>query len=156
MPPNEYENATGITETTAKAHAIQPDDLEAMGKFFEFYYGTADLGAKFVDQRLKAKFATLADEFEMISSRTQDVFAPYREGKTLIDELFSVGQLDGSLRRRLQRYTVGLQPWEFQAAKESILGRVRADEDIWSIGDAAYDDKLGLLFSNDPTKLILE
>jgi hypothetical protein len=70
LPPNEYENATGITSTAAKRHAIHPDDLIAMAEFYERYYNEgADLGSKFQERRRKAEFKTLASEFEMIVIR---------------------------------------------------------------------------------------
>jgi hypothetical protein len=37
-PPNEYAQATGITEALARTRDIQPDDLESMSRFFEDYY----------------------------------------------------------------------------------------------------------------------
>jgi hypothetical protein len=39
-----------------------------------FRIGNADLGKKFVETRKTVEFRTLADEFEMISSRMQDGF----------------------------------------------------------------------------------
>jgi CRISPR-associated endonuclease/helicase Cas3 len=107
MPPNEHKEATGTTEVLAKMTDIQPDDLDAMGSYFEAYYGNADLGNAFLDMRKTARFRTLADEFEMISSRTQDVYVPFGEGKTLIDELYRRRQLDGGLRRRRQDRACG-------------------------------------------------
>ena len=154
-PPNEYKTATGITETLARTRDIQPGDLDAMTSFFEAYYGNADLGSEFLDMRKKAKFKTLAEEFEMISSRTQDVFVPFGEGKLLIDELLKIGQLTADLRRRLQRYTVGLQTWEFQAAKKSILHELRKDSNVWLAADAAYDLQKGLMPNQNESNLIL-
>lgn len=144
LPPNEYEHATGVTESLAATRSIQPDDLDAMAAFFERYYGEADLGSKFQEWRKNAKFASIANEFEMISSRTQDVFVPYRHGKALIDELYRVGQLTMDLRRRLQRYVVGLHPWEFQQARKVAVTEVRPESNVWIAGDLAYDREKGL------------
>ena len=155
VPPNEYENATGLTETLAKARSIQPDDLDAMTQFFEDYYGNADLGSKFLAMRKEAKFRSLADEFEMISSRTQDVFVPFGDGKGLIDELFRVKQLNADLRRRLQRYTVGLPPWEFRKAQDSVLHEMEKGSNVWIAGDAAYNAVKGLQISADVNGLII-
>ncbi|MBV9763560.1 MAG: CRISPR-associated helicase Cas3' [Acidobacteriaceae bacterium] len=147
-PPNEYAHATGVTESLAATRSIQPDDLDAMANFFERYYGEADLGSKFVEWRKNAKFASIAAEFEMISSRTQDVFVPYGSGRTLIDELYRVGQLTADLRRRLQRYVVGLHPWEFQEARESgALSELRPESNVWIAGDLAYHREKGLQIS---------
>ena len=143
-PPNEYAHATGVTESLASTRSIQPDDLETMAAFFERYYGEADLGTKFQDDRKKAKFATIAEEFEMINARTQDVYVPYGEGRRWIDDLYRIGQLTADLRRKLQRYTVGLQPWEFRAAQGTVLTELRKESDIWLASDTAYDEEKGL------------
>jgi CRISPR-associated endonuclease/helicase Cas3 len=143
-PPNEYAHATGVTESLAATANVQVDDLDAMSAFFERYYGEADLGTKFQEMRRKAKFRSLADDFEMISSRTQDVFVPYGDGAGAIDQLYKIGQLTGDLRRRLQRYTVGLQPWEFQQAKTTVLSELRSESEIWIAADPNYDEKKGL------------
>jgi CRISPR-associated endonuclease/helicase Cas3 len=155
LPPNEYENATGITSTAAKRHAIQPDDLNRMAEFYERYYNEgADLGSKFQDMRQKAKFKTLASEFEMISSRTQDVLIPYGEGQHLIDTLRSIGILTSDLRRRLQRFTVGLHPWEFEEARKAVLSEIRPDSNLWEASPAAYNSETGLRTSLDPEHFI--
>ena len=153
-PPNEYENATGITETLARVRDIQPADLGAMTQFFEDYYGNADLGDKFLDMRKKAEFKKLADAFEMISSRTRDVFVPYGEGKGLIDELYKIRQLTGHLRRQLQRFTVGLQPWEFGELKRTVLSELSSDSNIWIASGAAYSGEKGLQTNMDSAGLI--
>jgi CRISPR-associated endonuclease/helicase Cas3 len=164
LPPNDYENATGITCTAAKRHAIQPDDLDSMAKFYERYYADADLGSKFQHMRRKAEFRTLAAEFEMISSRTQDVLVPYGDGKLLIDELRRIGVLTAYLRSRLQRFTVGLHPWEFEAARKSVLAEIQQKDrqgstvwpgsNLWEASNTAYDSETGLRTSLDPEQLI--
>lgn len=154
-PPNEYKHATDVTESLAKTRSIQPDDLDAMAAFFERYYGEADLGGKFQEWRRNAKFASIAEEFEMVSSRTHDVFVPYREGRGLIDELYRVGQLTADLRRRLQRYVVGLHPWEFQEARESALSELREGSNVWIAGDLSYDGEKGLQISTQSQGIFL-
>jgi CRISPR-associated endonuclease/helicase Cas3 len=146
-PPNEYENATFITEILAQTCSIQPDDLASMTRFFEAWYGNADLGTKFLELRKEFKFKSLAEAFEMISSRTQDVYVPFGGARRLIDELFKIRQLTAGLRRQLQRYTVGLQPWEFRDAQTSVLHRFGDDSDIWIAADSAYSQVKGLELS---------
>ena len=155
LPPNEYENATGITCTAAKRHAIQPDDLTRMGAFYErYYFEGAGLGSQFQLMRKKAEFRKLADAFEMISSRTQDVLVPYGEGKLLIDDLRRIGIMTAPLRSRLQRFTVGLYPWEFEAARRAVLAEIRPGADLWEVSSAAYDSETGLRTFLDPEELI--
>ena len=84
MPPNEYAEATGITKSIVEqarldGKSVQVDSAEAMAEYFERYYGECDeraLGSELEAMRQKLKFATLADEFEMIGNRTKDVFVP--------------------------------------------------------------------------------
>jgi CRISPR-associated endonuclease/helicase Cas3 len=154
-PPNEYAQATGITGALARTRDLQPDDLASMSRFFEDYYGNGELGSRFVDFRREAKFRTLAEEFEMISSRMRDVFVPYGEGKALIDELNHERQLTGQLRRQLQRFVVGLQPWEFNRAKDTVLFALPGSEDIWIATDAAYDAAKGLQMSAAADRLVV-
>jgi CRISPR-associated endonuclease/helicase Cas3 len=155
LPPNEYENATFLTETLAKTRSIQPADLDAMAKFFEDYYSSAYIGSKFLEMRKKAEFKTLAEEFEMISSRMRDVYVPFADGRKWIDKLFEIGQLTGELRRKLQRYTVGLQPWEFRSAQSSVLSELRNGSNIWIVGDAAYSGTKGLQIAQRPEALVI-
>ncbi|MGI8961767.1 MAG: CRISPR-associated helicase Cas3' [Bryobacteraceae bacterium] len=154
-PPNEYQEATGITETLAKRRDVQPDDLDSMAQFFEDYYGSADLGSKFVNWRKAGSFRTLADEFEMINSRTQDVFVPYAEGARFVDELFRIRILTANLRRRLQRYTVGLQPGEFRKSRDSVLCELAEGSNVWIASSAAYGETKGLSVELGAEKLIL-
>ncbi len=149
MPPNEYKHASGVTEALAANKSIQVDDLEAMAAFFERYYQEADLGTELQEMRQRARFRSLAENFEMISSRMRDVFVPYEQGREWIDELYRVGQLTAELRRRLQRYTVGLQPWEFSRAKGTALSELRSESEIWIAGDTAYDREKGLQIGHE-------
>jgi hypothetical protein len=80
---------------------------------------------------------------------------PYGEGKGLIDELFRVGQLRADLRRRLQRYTVGLLPWEFSKARAAVLMPVGKDSEVWVAMQAAYSLEKGLQFSADSEQYII-
>jgi CRISPR-associated endonuclease/helicase Cas3 len=155
LPPNDYANATGITLAAAQRHSIQPDDLKRMAEFYERYYNEgADLGAKFQLMRKKAEFRTLASEFEMISSRTQDVLVPYGEGQPLIDTLRGIGNMTAELRSRLQRFTVGLYPCEFEEARKSVLSVIGTSGALWEASMAAYDPATGLRTALDPEQLI--
>ncbi len=160
-PPNDYKLATQLTLTMAReallrGAALQVDSAEAIQSFFERYYGEgADLGEALQEMRTNAKFATLADNFEMISSRTRDVFVPY--GKyTLnwLEELRTIGCLTGELRRKLQRSAVGLQPYEFDKAR-GVLSEVRPGSEIWIAVEGSYSHIKGLKFQLEDEDLIL-
>ena len=166
-PPYGYKEATGITETLARLRGadegIQVDDLLVLQNFFERYYDTSDtaLGIPLAEMRADDKlcFADLAREFEMINSRTRDVFVPYGAGAGLIDELRSSlangCQMDFNLLRKLQRYTVGLQPWVFEKYKNQTLIEVVSGKDLWTCIPAAYmKDGEGLVGTLAPDNFV--
>jgi hypothetical protein len=138
---------------------VQADSSDAIHLYFERYYGGsgADLGEKLVEHRGHERFATLAQEFEMISNRTRDVFVPDdEESQKAIERMRLLGELTPSLRRALQRHIVGLSPSEFEKAV-GVLERVptATGDEIWVAVDHAYDEQLGLIFNPGPERLVL-
>lgn len=104
--------------------------------------------------RGRPTFATLAEKFEMISSRTQDVFVPFLGAGEALDKLRAIGQLTRELRHDLQRYIVGLQPWEFKTAKTTVLSEVRRESNLWIAADPSYTDAKGLELTIRPEDMI--
>jgi hypothetical protein len=105
--------------------------------------------------RKERQFATLAREFEMISSRSKDIFVPDNaEAIAAIDslrtELQRIGSFNPKLRRDLfrflQRHVVGLNPSEFSKAHDVIEELAKGSE-VWVAVQQAYSDQLGLIFS---------
>lgn len=165
LPPNEYKEAAGITEAIARQASldgacVQVDSAEAIRDYFEQYYGgcsNEELGQELVEHREHERFATLAQEFEMISNRTRDVFVPDdEEARKAIEWLRLAGALTPPLRRTLQRHIVGLSPSEFEKAK-GVVERVptAVGDEIWVAVDQAYDEQLGLIFNPGPERLVL-
>ncbi len=154
-PPHSYKAATGIAEAIARTHDVQPDDLTAMELFFERYYTENDLGSNMMELRKRLQFEDLADSFEMISSRTESIFVPYGEGAELIERVRASGFLDITLLRLLQQYSVGLQPWEFEQARQQVLYEVVPGRDLWTCSPAAYDEEKGLLFEQTPDRMVV-
>jgi CRISPR-associated endonuclease/helicase Cas3 len=165
MPPNEYKEAAGITETIAKQEledgsSVQVDSANAIRLYFERYYGECSdekLGGKLVNYREHERFATLAQEFEMISSRTRDVFVPDdKDAQKAIEQLRYLGELTPSLRHALQRHIVGLNPSEFEKAR-GVIEQVptATGDEIWVAVDQAYDKQLGLIFDPGVARLVL-
>jgi len=151
LPPNEYTEATGKTEALAREFSPQVDSNEAIQRYFERYYGEGgDLGENLQALRTIEKhfqFATLADEFEMISHRTRDVFVPYDEqARDAIEDLRVIKRLTRDLRKRLQRYVVGLNPNEFARAK-GVLYQILMGSELWVAVEQAYSDTKGLHFT---------
>jgi len=162
LPPNEYKEAAGITEVIAKQEledgkSVQVDSAEAIRLYFERYYGGSGtvLGENLLDLRNKLSFASLAQEFEMISNRTRDVFVPDdEEARKAIERLRFVGELTPALRRDLQRHIVGLSPSEFEKAK-NVIERVAtaSGDEIWVA--TSYNQQLGLIFDPGPENYIV-
>ncbi len=147
MPPHEYRQAAAITETLGKTEEPQTDDLSAMQRYFESYYDGADKGERGEDlARMREdgwlQFGTLAEEFEYINSRAQNVFVPYGDGVALLDELRLKRFLDFDLLRKLQRYTVGLQPWEMEKVRQSgSVYPLWEDSELLVCSELAYEAK---------------
>ena len=121
---------------------MQEDSAQAIRDYFEGYFGVSgmDLGEKLLDLRRGLSFASLAQEFEMISNRTWDVFVPDdEEARTAIEQLRFTGELTPRLRRILPRHMVGLSPSEFEKA-QAVVERVPtvAGDEIWvAVGQAS-------------------
>jgi len=151
-PPNEYKEATGITGSMARAalqrgESLQSDSTEQMTRYWNRYYGEGgDQGKSLQDRRMVSMFRTLAEEFEMISDRTRDIFVPYDDfSREAIEELRRIGTLTKALRHKLQRYTVGLRPYEVEKAR-GVLEEIRKDSGIWVLVERAYTESKGLKF----------
>jgi CRISPR-associated endonuclease/helicase Cas3 len=164
LPPNEYKEAAEITRAIATqelldGNSVQVDSADAIRLYFERYYGISgtDLGENLLELRKGLNFASLAQEFEMISNRTRDVFVPDdEEAQKAIEELRVTGELTPALRNSLQRHIVGLSPSEFEKAK-GVIERVptASGDEIWVAVDQAYDKQLGLIFNPGPEKLVV-
>jgi hypothetical protein len=138
-------------------NGIQVDSVEAMTQYFGKYYGVSDndLGQKLIECRQGQYFATLAQQFEMISSRTRDIFVPDdEEARKAIQRLYASRQLTRELRQLLQRHTVGLNPSEFQKASQ-VLSELTPASEVWIAADPAYDEQLGLVFQIGTESLVL-
>ncbi len=141
MPGDAYELAAALTLALARERNIQTDDPRSLRDFYNRLYGEQELGQELNEMRLKLQFATLAEEFEWIADRTQDVFVPYGEGAQYVEELTCTKVLTRDLRRKLQRFAIGLRPAEFVKGRRSLI-RV-GKEDIWVVSTAAYSEDLG-------------
>jgi CRISPR-associated endonuclease/helicase Cas3 len=146
-PPHEYKEATDITAAMARSAPLSVHDPVAMTRYFHRYYGDADasaLGAGIEAARETAHFKKVAEEFRMITDYTQDVFVPWDdESRDLIRKLEAIGVMTRELRRKLQRYVVGLSPGEFFRAKLSAIKPIR-QTDLWVCVDGLYKDDVGI------------
>jgi hypothetical protein len=162
MPSPEYAEAASITKSQVltereAGREIQADSANVIRRYFDRYYTDGDLNENLAEARrgIAVKFATVASEFEMISSRNLDVFVPDdSEARQAIAELRERGRLDRELRGRLRRHTVGLSPWEFSEAR-GVLEELAPGSDIWIAVDGAYSAEVGLMNVIPPTETIL-
>lgn len=152
LPLGGYKEATAITtaivaDAASRDVPVQVDSAAELASFYERYYGDSEQGVELQKLRTKAggfAFATLAEKFEMIGNRTRDVYVPYGEkGKRLLEKLRRIGLMTAELRRALQRYSVGLYPYEFEKAK-GVLSELREGSEIWLACEGSYDDTKGL------------
>ncbi len=159
MPPHEYTEAAGIALALARQRDVQVDDGAALREYYERYYepDPKTLGADYNAMRLRLEFASLAEKFEYINSRTRDVFVPDdAEARAAIEELKRIGQLTYALRRRLQRHTVGLNPSEFEKAHGmGAIYPVRPESDFWIATEQAYSQNLGLQLQLRPDAFVI-
>jgi CRISPR-associated endonuclease/helicase Cas3 len=154
MPGSAYELATGFTIALARDRNIQADDTDSLRDYYDRLYGEQQLGYELSDMRSKLQFATLAEQFEWISDRTRDVFVSYGEGARHVDDLMRMKVLTRELRRKLQRFTVGLQPAEFLAGRRSLI-RVGDAEDLWVVSTSAYSVDMGFDVGGNDAPLIV-
>jgi hypothetical protein len=92
----------------------------------------------------------------MVADNTQSVFVPYdAEARPLIVQLNVIGVLHLDLRRRLQRYMVGLYQREFQvAAQRGAVYEVRPGSNLWICPEGFYDEKLGFVMEPSPSQMV--
>jgi hypothetical protein len=142
----------------AKSNPLSIDDPSVMARYFHRYYGDADaasLGAALEQARDKACFQDIAKEFRMIADYCQDVFVPWDDAsRASIRELDAIGTLTAELRRKLQRYVVGLTPGEFLKAKRAAIRQVR-DTNFWICVDGLYKNDLGIVIEPDAMSMVI-
>lgn len=164
--PTETERLAKVTRD--EIMPTHPDLLgeEAMRAYFRLRYG---LG-KNLDQadivrdiqaceKIDYPFASIAERFRMIDSKSETVFIPYSaDAEQLLEELRAEGP-SRSLMRRLQRYGVTLYPAQIKDLDGQ--GYLRDIEGIRYLDVSpaqyrqAYDPAYGLNTVSQPTALIL-
>lgn len=128
--PTQYPLRGDLAMTAAKTRELLPDfpdplELDAVQRYFELYYWSrrgdhawddANVLGCFPEEsgQFAYNFRTASERFRMIEDATESVFVPYSRGARLIERLRRKGP-DRRLLRRLQRYVVGVRPWQIQA-----------------------------------------
>jgi CRISPR-associated endonuclease/helicase Cas3 len=168
VQPKGYLGATAAT--TRELLPDFPDPLvhEAVQRYFEMHYWKRAGENRWDDPRVmecfpeergefRYDFAAAADRFRLIEDATETVFVPYGKGARLIEQLRR-GEVDRFLLRKLQRYSVGLYPFQCQALVTA------GDIELLDSGhrvlqnDSLYDAYLGLVTDSpgwrDPESLV--
>lgn len=157
LPLGVYREATERTRAMIREGGLSIDNPDHIRQYFDRLYAEANLGKELEDLRTRMKFRDVSEQFEMIADNTQSVFVPYdAEARDLIAQLNAAGVLNLKLRRRLQRYTVGLYLNEIRAAaRVGILYEVRPGSNLWICPEGFYDQKLGFLTDLAPYQMVV-
>lgn len=169
VQPKGYLGATAATTRELLPDFPDPLDLEAVRRYFEMHYWKRAGDNRWDDPRVmecfpeergefRYDFATAAERFRLIEDATESVFVPYgREGTRLIKQLRR-GEVDRYLLRKLQRYSVGLYPYQCQTLVTA--GDIELLDSGYRVLDnvSLYDASLGLVTDTpgwrDPESLV--
>lgn len=138
-----------------------PLSLEAVRRFFSRRF---DLGSNGLDKHgilpeleaewktLSFQFKDLAEKFRLIDDSSQAIVIPDQAIEDLLVEV-DRSKYPGMYSRRLQRYTVGIYPQEFEQYLRQ--GWLRLVGGVYYVLDypAGYDDAVGLLSIDDFTTI---
>lgn len=157
--PEEVRLRGSLADSAAKASQVlaassDPLDLATVRAYFELYYWGRKGECAWDDRRVMEcfpeghtffyDFAEAAQRFKLIEDATETVFVPYGEGARLIEQLRR-GDADRFLLRKLQRYGVGLYP--YQCHTLVTAGDIELLDSGFRIlqNDDLYDERLGLV-----------
>lgn len=146
LPSGVYKEATERTQAMMREGGLSIDDPACIRRYFDRLYGEANLGDELEQLRQAAKFRDVSDQFNMID-QTWSFFVPFdADSRRLIGQLLGSGVLNLELRRKLQRYTVGLYEREFRkATSRGILREVRPGTEVWVCVEGMYDAEIGFI-----------
>lgn len=97
---------------------------------------------------MKFQFATVAHDFRLIDDKgAQNIIVRYNKGTDLI-ELFKRKGPESWLMRKLQRYFVSVNPWDFESIKQSHW--IEQVHGCWIQADSQlYNNNYGLKFNDE-------
>ncbi len=156
LPPDAYKQATEITDQLLAARgSLDIHDPTIFNAYFDILYGSRELDARQIQAlRHGLSFPLVSERFRIIDERSHPVLVPYGDGKDLIEELRRTGRPTRELTRALQRYLVGLPPWEWTRGLGQGLIREVVPGTAEFIG--TYDERLGVCLEPvDPMALVV-
>lgn len=150
LPPGAYKDATNTTRLMLGTTGLSIDDPEHIRGYFNRYY-QAELDVEDVNAlRRSLDFPEVAARFRIIDDRTTPIVVPYGAATGIVSEVQAKGGLDMDLRRRLQRFQIGLyqreleQAWSVGAVYELIRG-----SGIWCCEQRFYSNEVGMQMQSD-------
>lgn len=99
-------------------------------------------------------FETCGRVFHLVDSNSVNVFVPWgEEGMHLLDSLRQ-GDIDIEELRKIQRYSVGVAPWQLEKLEDSSAIAQEGNLEIWTLEPydgklENYSDERGLCFEED-------
>ena len=151
----QFELCANIMNRNTQRHPENVLCLEAITEYFEELYdwqsdrldskGILRACNETVD-RLLFPFVRIAHDFKLIEKEMVSLIVPYDDEVSRIRKEIEHHPYPGVFARRLQKYTVQIYPYEFEALKKAgVIGRTRVGELFWFIEDSNYyDDASGL------------
>jgi CRISPR-associated endonuclease/helicase Cas3 len=160
MPPGAYKTATDITVALLGSGALDPDDPDAVGRYFQRLYATHNLDRDRIQKlRKEWDFPAIAEQMRLIDDATEDVIiTSYGDSQvrdTLEETIDQLRRNKGSARmalRRLQPYLVAIRvSTAKQYRAQGLIEELLPGVGIWH---GQYHPVTGLLADDDRSQLI--
>lgn len=161
LPPGVYRTATDITVSLLAQ--VEGDALATDHKLFERYfnqlYQLVPTDNEIQNEREKLHFRKVAELAKVIENDTQPVIVPYGKGCNVIEEIRTRSVVKGQPRfnrddlRKLQRFMVNLQPYDFQRLTElRAISPLLPNLEIHVLAEGWYHPDLGIVIDKRPTE----
>ena len=141
LPPGEYRTATHLSRNALR-RGVDLHDPGVWSGYFRSLYQAVDTDEAHIQaMRLQLDYPEVACKFRLISDDQQDVIVGYdNRARGLIARIKAEGELRRGDLKRLQPYTVGLYPKDFDKTQSD---REEIAEGVWA-WTGQYDEKKGL------------
>jgi len=154
VPAGHFRQTTQATESVMRRHPSDVLSLAAVEDYFRFYYwskGDALLDEEGILAMLKVgcskgdfPFKTIAKKFRFIKEYMKPIVIPYDgEAKKLIHSI-DFKDYPAGLSRKLQKYTVSLNPWQWDHLLS--IGSIEMKAGMFPVllDEGLYNDNTGL------------
>jgi CRISPR-associated endonuclease/helicase Cas3 len=153
-----YPEAVDITRMMINQGELSIHNPSHVQKYFNYLY-EGDRDPNDIESlRRKLDFPEVNNRFAMIDDQTTAVLVPYNEeAEILFDELIHQHGFDRNLMRQLQKYQVGLYPYEFNEAKQTgSIMEIWPGANIWQCRKTCYLPDVGMVIQTpEPEDMII-